>query len=298
MDIETNNTKCSVISLIGKPNTGKSTLINALVKYKISIVTPKVQTTRNVIRGIITNNNTQLIFLDTPGIFTPKRNLDKFMIKASWSSLVGADTALFLIDQDETFDDATLKIINYIKSHKTPIMVMINKIDLMSEEKIMLLHEKIKELLPSSPIFHISALKQTNLDNLYDHLVLTAPTVSWLYPADQVTTAPLRFLAAEITREKLFMNLEQELPYNLTVETESWKEQDNGDVLINQVITVSRDGHKMIVLGKGGAKIKKISMQAREEISSALEIKAHLYLFVKVRDAWLEKPERYLVPLQ
>jgi GTP-binding protein Era len=289
--------KCSVISLIGKPNTGKSTLMNALVKYKISIVTPKVQTTRNVIRGIITNNDTQLIFLDTPGIFTPKRNLDKFMVKASWASLVGADSILFLVDQYEDFDEHTLKIINYIKSHKIPILVMINKIDIMNGDKLQYILDNIRVLLPESIIFNISALKTTNLDNLYQYLIDNSPQTSWLYPQDQITTAPMRFLAAEITREKLFMNLHEELPYHLMVETESWKEGKDGSVTVHQVITVSRDSHKIIVLGGRGEMIKKVSIQARAEIESALEIKVHLFLFVKVRGSWTEKPENYFQAL-
>ena len=289
--------KCSVISLIGKPNTGKSTLINALVKYKISIVTPKVQTTRNVIRGIITNEQCQLVFLDTPGIFNPKRNLDKFMIKASWSSLIGADKILFLVDQYEDFDSETLKMINHIKAHKIPILVMINKIDIMKDDKLNFILENIKTLLPESVIFNISALKTTNLDNLYKYLVGTAPNYPWLYPQDQVSTAPMRFLASEITREKLFMNLHEELPYHLMVETESWKEGKDNSVTIHQVITVSRDSHKLIVLGRAGDMIKKVSMQARVEIEAALEIKAHLFLFVKVRSTWTEKPENYFSAL-
>lgn len=289
--------KCSVISLIGKPNTGKSTLMNALIKYKISIVTPKVQTTRNVIRGIITNQESQLVFLDTPGIFNPKRNLDKFMIKASWSSLIGADKILFLVDQYEDFDSETLKIINHIKAHKIPILVMINKIDIIKDEKLNFILENINALLPESIIFNISALKTTNLDSLYQYLVDTAPKHPWLYPKDQVSTAPMRFLASEITREKLFMNLHEELPYHLMVETESWKEGKDNSVTIHQVITVSRDSHKLIVLGRAGDMIKKVSMQARTEIEAALEIKAHLFLFVKVRSTWTEKPENYFSAL-
>ena len=293
MDLE-HTQKCSILSLIGKPNVGKSTLINHLVKYKISIVTPKVQTTRNVIRGIVTEDNVQLVLLDTPGIFEPKVKLEKFMVKEAWNSIVQADKILLLIDPYETFDDQTLRIINYIRLKKIPIIVVINKIDTGNEVMLRMLQNKLLELLPTSQIFCISALNNTNLDILYKDLLHNAPNSSWLYDEDEITTAPMRFLASEITREILFQNLHQELPYNLTVETEAWNQKSKNVAVVNQVIIVTRDSHKAMILGKGGEKIKQISIAARGEIEKNLNMKIHLYLHLKIRK-WTENPSLYLL---
>ncbi|MCF8462462.1 MAG: GTPase Era [Rickettsiaceae bacterium] len=286
--------KCTILSLIGKPNVGKSTLINGLVKYKISIVTPKVQTTRNVIRGIITEDNVQLVLLDTPGIFEPKVKLERFMVKEAWNSIVQADKILLLIEPNETFDDQTLKIIDYIRSKKLPIIVVVNKIDRSNNVILEMLKSKISELLPNSQMFFISALNNTNIDLLYKDLLNNAANSPWLYDSDEITTAPMKFMASEITREKLFTSLHQELPYNLTVETEAWNQKSENTAVVNQVIIVTRDSHKAMILGKSGEKIKQISMAAREEIEKNLNMKIHLYLHLKVRK-WTEKPSLYLL---
>ena len=286
--------KCTILSLIGKPNVGKSTLINGLVKYKISIVTPKVQTTRNVIRGIITEDNVQLVLLDTPGIFEPKVKLERFMVKEAWNSIVQADKILLLIEPNETFDDQTLKIIDYIRSKKLPIIVVVNKIDRSNNVILEMLKSKISELLPNSQMFFISALNNTNIDLLYKDLLNNAANSPWLYDSDEITTAPMKFMASEITREILFTSLHQELPYNLTVETEAWNQKSENTAVVNQVIIVTRDSHKAMILGKSGEKIKQISMAAREEIEKNLNMKIHLYLHLKVRK-WTEKPSLYLL---
>lgn len=281
--------KVSQITIIGKPNAGKSTLLNYLVGQKIAIVTPKVQTTRSSITGIATLKNTQLVFIDTPGIFSPKTRLEKAMVRCAWSNVVGADDVLFIIDSCKEFDEAHSAIISKLKEQGISPIFIINKIDLKkstSEDII----SNIKEIIDDPIIFPISALRGENVDRLMDYLISNAQEKEWLYEEDALTNLPSRFIASEITREQLFMQMQQELPYRLTVESESWEGMDDGSVKINQVIIVSRKNYKAMILGNKGARIKNISIKAREEISKALNLKIHLFLFVKVREDWDNNP--------
>lgn len=272
--------RSALISIIGKPNAGKSTLLNRLIGQKISIVTPKVQTTRNMIQGIATRGDTQLIFIDTPGIFEPKKRLEKAMVRAAWSSIVGADTVLVMLDCRYEPDEMEKKILGRLVDSGISFIVVANKIDLYSKSSDK--YEPNIEILGSNITFAASALTGQGIEKLEKYLIAGAAAREWLYDEDEITNLPMRFLAAEITREQLFINLEQELPYNLTVETEKWESFRDGSVKINQVIIVAREGHKSILLGK----IKKIGERAREEITKVLDIKVHLFLFVKVRENW------------
>lgn len=269
--------KSALISIIGKPNAGKSTLLNRLIGQKISIVTPKVQTTRNMIQGIATRGDTQLIFIDTPGIFEPKKRLEKAMVRAAWSSIVGADMVLVMLDCRYEPDEMEQKILGRLRETGIKFVVLANKIDL---------SPKMPEALASSVggdvTFPISARTGEGVEELEAYLTAGAKAREWLYDEEEITNIPMRFLASEVTREQLFLNLEQELPYNLTVETEKWEEFRDGSVKINQVIIVARESQKGILLGK----IKKVGERAREEITSVLGIKVHLFLFVKVRENW------------
>ncbi len=277
--------KSSVISIIGKPNAGKSTLLNRLINHKISIVTPKVQTTRSMIKGIVTKDNTQFVFIDTPGIFEPKKNLEKVMVRCAWSSIIGADVVMLLVDSRDELSDFQLKMINRLKDSNVDLIILLNKIDLTSLKKEQL-KEYFVEILPNTKIFEISAMNGDGVDNLIEFLIQKSPEREWFYEEDDITTLPMRFLASEITREKLFLELQDELPYNLTVDTETWEEFQDGSVKIRQVIIVARDSHKAIVLGKHGSMIKKIGQMSRVSITEVLDIKVHLFLFVKVRENW------------
>lgn len=277
--------KSSIISIVGKPNAGKSTLLNKVIGQRISIITPKVQTTRNMIRGIVTQGDTQLVFIDTPGIFEPKKALEKAMVRAAWSSISGADCVLLIIDCLHDIDDMQKIMISRIKDHTNNLIVLLNKIDL-STKNLDHIKKSILTIIPDVIIFDISAENGDGVDKLMSFLVANSPKNHWLYEEDDITTLPLRFLAAELTREQLFLSLKQELPYNLTVETETWEEFDNGSVKIRQAIIVSRETYKIIILGKNGSMIKAIGQKARENIEEYLSIKAHLFLFVKVRENW------------
>ncbi|MCC2646872.1 MAG: GTPase Era [Rickettsiaceae bacterium] len=285
--------KFGQICIIGKPNAGKSTLLNTIIGQKISIVTPKVQTTRSSITGITTINDTQLVFIDTPGIFLPKKKLEKAMVRAAWSSIIGSDFAAVIVDSTKYIDDDIKRIFSYLNEQKIQPIILLNKTDLASDEQISAVKTEVKSVTEPRIIFEISALKGTNCNELTDYLIANCPESEWLYAEDEVTNAPMRFLSSEITREQLFLNLSQELPYNLTVETEKWQDLQNNECIIHQVIYVARDSHKMIVLGHKGKMIKKISENSRKEIESALDIKAHLYLFVKVRANWEDNPLMY-----
>ncbi len=281
-----------VVSIIGKPNAGKSTLLNYLVGQKVSIVTPKVQTTRNVIRGILTEGDTQIIFIDSPGIFEAKRRLERSMVRAAWSSVVGSDLVIIIIDIHEKFDEQIKLIIERIVSQKLDFIIILNKIDINSgkaKDNIRL----IKSIYESAKIFQISAKDGSEVDLLLVYLKDKALIHPFLYPEDDVTTLSSKFIAAEITREKLFLNLEEEIPYRLTVDTELWKNKPDGSVEIRQVIIVTRETYKTIILGKGGSKIKIIGTASRKEINEALGIKSHLFLFVKVRKDWEDNPMIY-----
>jgi GTP-binding protein Era len=280
------NQKTALISIIGKPNAGKSTLLNRIIGQKISIVTRKAQTTRSMIRGILTENDSQLIFVDTPGIFEAKKKLDKAMVRAAWSSVAGADFVLIMIDAVYGIEEELAKFLQKVKSQQIRPIIIFNKADLVSEEKIQELKYIISEKFGSIETFSLSALKGDGCQDMISYLQDNAPIHPWHYGEDEITTAPMRFLASEITREQLFLNLHDELPYNLMVETEQWEEFRDGSVKINQVIYVARDMHKIIVLGKDGATIKKISENSRRNIGEALDLKIHLFLFVKVREDW------------
>ena len=280
------------ISIIGKPNAGKSSLLNKLIGHKISIVTPKVQTTRSIITGIVTIKDTQLIILDTPGIFEPKKQLEKAMVRCAWSSLHGVDLVLLIIDSTKPIDQFTLQILKKLQTLKINLIFLLNKIDIPSEYL-----EEIENTLNSqfvdSYILKLSVLSGKNVNKLLNYIQSHAKESPWLYEEDDVTNLPMRFLAAEITREQLFLNLHQELPYNLTVQTEMWQENNDKSIKIHQVIIVSRDSYKTIILGKNGCKIKEIGSKARIEMQISFDCKIHLFLFVKVRELWQDDPNSY-----
>jgi len=287
-------TRCGFVALVGAPNAGKSTLLNWMVGGKISIVTPKVQTTRSRITGIcMADENTQIIFLDTPGIFEPKRRLEKAMVTAAWSGAQDADFVVLLVDAKRGFDGDSRRIIEGLVLRKRRAVLALNKIDGISREALLPLAAKLNETGVFSDSFMISALKGDGVDDLRDFLAARMPPGPWLYPEDQLSDIPLRLLAAETTREKLFLRLHQELPYALGVETESWEELKDGSLRIDQVIYVLRDSHKPIVLGKGGKQIKAVGQAARLDLEAFLGQRVHLFIHVKVAPKWTDDPARY-----
>ncbi len=279
--------KCAFIALLGTPNAGKSTLLNQLVGSKISIVSPKVQTTRTAINGICMAGNAQLIFIDTPGIFLPKKPLEKAMVKAAWEGSATADSAALLIDARKGLDAGTQLIVEAIIQKQLKAIAIINKIDLVDKAKLFELAKALDAYGIFARIFMISALKGDGVEDVKHYLADTAPLSPWLYPEDDLTTLPLRFLAAEITREQLFLRLDQELPYALTVETEHWETLDNGQVKVHQVIYVLKESQKMIIIGKGGSMIKAVGTSAKQQLQRLLGTKVHLFLFVKVNEDWI-----------
>jgi GTPase len=294
-------TRCGFIALIGAPNVGKSTLINALVGAKVAIVSHKVQTTRALLRGIATAGASQLVFIDTPGIFAPKRRLDRAMVTNAWSGAHDADIAAVLIDAKRGLDeeaDALLERLADLGPSKKPRILLINKVDLVEKSALLTLAKAANEKAADgrtafAATFMISALTGDGVADVRSWLAAQAPVGPWHYPEDQITDAPLRQLAAEMTREKLYSRLHQELPYQSTVETEVWKELKDGSTRIEQTIYVERESQRKIVLGKGGQTIKAIGAQARRDIAEMLEAPVHLFLFVKVREHWGDDPERY-----
>lgn len=287
-------TRCGVVALIGTPNAGKSTLLNSLVGAKVAIVTHKVQTTRARLRGIVIEGSRQLVLVDTPGIFAPRRRLDRAMVEAAWGGVADADITLVLIDAAKGIGEEEEKILARVASEKHgPLALVLNKVDLVRKENLLMLAEQASARAAFDEIFMISALAGDGLDALRDYLARTVPAGPWLFPEDQISDAPLRSAAAEITREKLFLRLHQELPYASTVETTDWKQREDGSVRIEQTVYVERDSQKKIVLGKGGQTIKAISMEARREIAEMVGGPVHLFLFVKVRANWGNDPERY-----
>jgi GTPase len=286
-------TRCGFVALIGAPNAGKSTLLNALVGSKVTIVSRKVQTTRALIRGIAAAGQAQLIFVDTPGIFAPRRRLDRAMVSTAWSGAHDADLVGVLIDARKGLDEEAEAILAKLADVRTPKLLILNKIDLVAKPALLALAKVANEKAQFAMTFMISALSGDGVADLKAWLAERVPAGPWLYPAEQMSDAPLRQLAAEITREKLFERLHQELPYHSTVETEVWKELRKGDIRIEQTIYVERESQRKIVLGKGGATIKAIGEAARREIAEIVEAKVHLFLFVKVREGWGEDPERY-----
>ncbi|AJE45324.1 GTPase Era [Celeribacter indicus] len=289
-------TKAGFVALIGEPNAGKSTLLNRMVGAKVSIVTHKVQTTRARIRGVAMEGDSQIVFVDTPGIFKPKRRLDRAMVTAAWGGAADADIVVLLIEAHRGITEGVEAILAALDAHSNPnqkIALAINKIDMVPVETLLALAQDMNARRAFDETFMISAEKGKGVADLRKWLAAELPEGPWLYPEDQIADLPMRMIAAEMTREKLTLNLHQELPYQLTVETESWEERKDGSARVDQVIYVTRDGHKGIILGKGGETIKRISRAAREELSEFLGRKVHLFLQVKVRPNWLEEAERY-----
>jgi GTP-binding protein Era len=285
--------RCGFIALIGAPNAGKSTLINALVGSKVAIVTPKVQTTRTLLRGIAMEGSAQLVFLDTPGIFAPRRRLDRAMVTTAWSGAHDADIVAVLIDAKSGLNDDAEALLKKLQEVRQPKVLILNKVDLVEKAKLLAMAQAANEAAKFETTFMISATKGDGVADVRRWLAAHVPQGPWHYPEDEVSDAPVRQLASEITREKLYLKLHQELPYQSTVETESWTERKDGSVRIEQTIYVERDSQKKIVLGKGGQSIKAIGEAARRELTDILEKKVHLFLFVKVREGWGDDPERY-----
>ncbi len=290
------DTRCGFVALIGEPNAGKSTLLNRMVGAKISIVTHKVQTTRTRIRGVALEGNAQIVFVDTPGLFKPRRKLDRAMVSAAWSGAADADVVVLLIEAHRGLTEGVKSILASLESKAgatQKVALAINKIDRVPREKLLALTEEMSKAFAFVKFFMISAEKGHGVDDLRRWLADELPMGPWLYPEDQIADLPLRMIASEITREKLTLRLHQELPYQLTVETEQWQERKDGSVKIDQVIYVSRDGHKGIILGPKGETIKTISTLARQDISAFLQRPAHLFLRVLVRENWQNDAERY-----
>ncbi len=286
-------TRCGFVALIGAPNAGKSTLVNRLVGTKVTIVSHKVQTTRSIVRGIAMVGKSQVVFVDTPGIFKPKRRLDRAMVDTAWGGARDADIVALLIDAAKGIDDEAGALLARLADIRLPKVLLLNKIDTVRRENLLALADAANKAVAFERTFMISALTGDGLDEFSAWLAAAVPAGPFLYPEDEVSDLPLRQLAAEITREKLFERLHQELPYQATVETEAWTDQKDGSARVEQTIYVTRDSQKKIVIGKGGATIKAISMAARKEIAEIAEKPVHLFLFVKVRENWADDPERY-----
>jgi GTPase len=286
-------TRAGFVALIGAPNAGKSTLINRLVGAKVSIVSRKVQTTRTQVRGIAMLGQTQVIFVDTPGIFQPKRRLDRAMVDSAWGGASDADAVALLVDVRKWQEPETATILERLKDMRQPRALILNKVDTIDKAELVKIAPALNEQAGFDATFMIAALSGYGVKDAAEWLASRMPAGPWLYPEDQISDAPLRFLAAEITREKIFERLHDELPYRSTVETETWETKKDGSVKINQTIYVEREGQRKIVLGEGGATIKAIGSAARKEIAEAAEAKVHLFLFVKVRENWADDPERY-----
>lgn len=286
-------TRCGFVALIGAPNAGKSTITNNFVGSKVSIVSPKVQTTRTLVKGIGIYDNTQIIFLDTPGIFKPKRRLDRAMVASAWSGVGDADMTVLVVDAKRGFDDETQSIVAKLNKYKIEAVLVLNKVDLVQKEKLLELSAKINESGKFKATFMVSALTGQHIEDFYKYLAENLPASPWFYPEEQISDMPLKLLVAEIVREKLFLFLHQELPYALTVEPELWERREDGSVRAEMTIYVERDSQKVIVLGKGGSMIKRIGQAARHEIEELLEERVHLFLFVKVRENWIDDPARY-----
>lgn len=277
------------VAILGKPNAGKSSLLNQLIKQKISIVTPKIQTTRSIITGIITIKDTQIIILDTPGIFSAKKQLERAMVRCAWSSVRSVDLVILMVDSTKKIDQEILQISDKLKQLGISPIYLLNKIDIKSKHQ-----NDLYELIQDNKyIMKISALNGKGVDEILQYIMSQAQYSEWIYDKDEVTNLPLKFLAAEITREQLFLNMHQELPYNLTVQTESLQENSNKSITIHQIIIVSKMNYKTMILGKHGNTIKAIGSNARLEIEKIFDLKIHLFLFVKVRQDWDKKPQFY-----
>lgn len=286
-------TRCGYVTFLGATNAGKSTLLNQMVGSKVSIVTHKVQTTRALIRGIGIHDQTQIVYVDTPGIFDPRRRLDRAMIKTAWGGTQDADVVCLLIDAKRGFTEAIAEILERLKTIRQPKLLVLNKIDLVPRSELLELTEQANAICAFDETFMVSALNGDGIADLLKDLCARMPVGPWLYPEDQASDLPMRQLAAEITREKLFLRLHEELPYASTVETEDWKTLKDGSARVEQTIYVQRDSQKKIVIGKSGQTIRGISSDARREMAEIYGQKVHLFLFVKVRENWIDDPERY-----
>lgn len=286
-------TRCGVVALIGAPNAGKSTLLNHLVGAKVAIVTHKVQTTRARLRGIAIEGGSQIVLVDTPGIFRPRRRLDRAMVEAAWAGAADADITLVLIDAAKGIGEEEAHILDRLAGLERPSVLVLNKIDLVRRENLLALAQEASRKAGVDEVFMIAALAGDGVADLREYLAAAMPPGPWLFPEDQLSDAPLRSAAAEITREKVYLRLHQELPYASTVETTAWKELKGGGARIEQTIYVERESQRKIVLGRNGGTIRRISMEARGEIADMIGAPAHLFLFVKVRPRWGDDPERY-----
>ncbi len=289
-------THAGFVALIGEPNAGKSTLLNAVVGAKLSIVTHKVQTTRFRIRGVLNEDASQIIFVDTPGLFAPKRTLDRAMVAAAWAGASDADVVMLLIEAHRGVTKGVQRILDDLDKHlgpDTPVALVVNKIDRVKRDELLALTAEIQEKRSFEEVFYISATRQNGLDPMTQWLEEKMPESPWLYPEDQLGDASMRAIAAEVTREKLMLRLHQELPYQMTVETEAWEERKDGSVKIDQAIIVAKEGHRPIILGKGGQTLKQIGQASRTELSEMMERKVHLFLRVKVDERWQEDRARY-----
>jgi GTP-binding protein Era len=285
--------RCGIVALVGAPNAGKSTLLNQLIGAKVSIVSPKVQTTRSRILGIAVDGNAQLIFTDTPGIFAPKRRLERAMVAAAWLGAQDADVVVVVVDAARGIDDDTRRIIDGLKRAGRRAVLALDKVDLVAPPTLLPLADRLRREGLFDAVFMISGLTGDGVDDLRRHLAGAVPPGPWLYPEDQLTDLPQRLIAAETTREQVFLQLHQELPYATMVETDSWEEREDGSVRIAQTVHVQRASQKAIVLGKGGHQIKEIGARARAELERSLGRRVHLFLFVRVTDDWTEDRERY-----
>ncbi len=290
---EPENTRCGFIALVGAPNAGKSTLLNSLVGTKVSIVTHKAQTTRAQIRGVVTEGEAQIVFIDTPGIFTPKRRLDRAMVGAAWTGAGDADIVALIIDAERGVTAEVESLLEGLENVRHPRVLVLNKIDLIEREKLLGLAAALNEKLRFEATFMISALQGSGVKDFLDWAAAHVPPGPWHFPEDQLTDLTLAITAAEVTREKLFLRIHEEIPYNATVETEKFTIQKDGSYRIDQVVYVTRDTHKKIVLGAGGQTIKAIGADSRRELMEIFEVPVHLFLFVKVREKWADDPERY-----
>jgi GTPase len=286
-------TRCGFVAVIGAPNAGKSTLVNSLVGAKVSIVTHKAQTTRARIRGISLSGDSQLILVDTPGIFAPKRRLDRAMVETAWTEAREADIVVLVADAARGFDDLLDPIVEHVQALKMSLVLALNKVDRVKKDALLTFADRASQGLQLDRLFMISALTGDGVDSLKSYLAERMPVGVWLFPEDQIADVPLRQWAAEVTREKMFLRVHEEIPYSATVETTDWKHLKDGSIRIDQTIYVERESQRKIVLGAKGQCIKQISMEARREIAEGVDAPVHLFLFVKVRQNWAEDPERY-----
>jgi len=287
-------TRCGFVAIVGAPNAGKSTLLNSLVGSKVSIVTPKVQTTRTRVLAIAIEGAAQIVFVDTPGIFgNPKRRLERAMVAAAWAGAGDADAIVVLVDASRPLDDDSVRLIEQLRGGGRPLLLALNKVDVARRGALLALAERLNRETEFVATFMISALTGDGVADLRRALAARLPVGPWLYPEEQLADMPLRLLAAELTREQLFLQLHEELPYSLTVEPEAWEERADGSVRIDQVVTVLRESQKPIVLGKGGKRIKAVGAAARAEIAAMLDRPVHLFLHVQVRENWQDDPARY-----